>query len=405
MPARGIMRGVAALLSLTILLWGATAAAAPAAVLTAPTAAIATLGKTLELKAPSAILIDAGSGQVLFEKNSHERRAMASMTKLMTLLLAFEAIEAGKVSLQDKVSASSEAYRMGGAQIWLAPGEQMPLEDLLRAVAMQSANDASVVVGEHIAGSLESFVALMNQRAKELGMVDTNYKNPHGLDEPDHYTSAYDMAILGRQAVKYPKLLEFTGTWQCYIRPDPATGKGRTWLVNTNRLLVQMKGVDGLKTGFTNNSGYCLTATLKRGDLRLISVVMGEAVGQDRFNESAKLLNFGFANYSGVPVAKAGEKLGSVIVQRGMVDRVEVVAEQDYSVVVSKGQESGLKREVQLAKRINAPVLKGAHLGALVLSRDGQEIGRVNLVAAETVRRVGYFRLVGRLFGVMLRGQ
>lgn len=406
MRARGIRCGLAAVLSLAVLVSAATvAAAAPAAVLTAPTAAIATLGKTLEVKAPSAILIDAGSGQVLFEKNSHERRAMASMTKLMTLVLAFEAIEAGKVSLQDKVSTGSEAYRMGGAQIWLAPGEQMPFEDILRAVAMQSANDGSVVVAEHIAGSVESFVALMNQRAKELGMVDTNYRNPHGLDEPDHYSSAYDMAVLGREAVKHPKLLEFTSTWQCYIRLNPVTGKGRTWLVNTNRLIVSMKGVDGLKTGFTNSSGYCLTATLKRGDLRLISVVMGEATGQDRFDESVKLLNFGFANYSGVPVAKAGEKLGSVIVQRGLVDRVEAVAEKDYSVIVSKGQESGLKREVQLAKRVNAPVLKGAHLGALVLSRDGQEVGRVNLVAAATVKRIGYFRFVGRLIGVMMRGQ
>ncbi|HEY3316554.1 MAG TPA: D-alanyl-D-alanine carboxypeptidase family protein [Bacillota bacterium] len=405
MRARGIRSGLAAVLSLALIASGAmVAAAGPAAALNAPTAAIATLGKSLEIKAPSAILVDAGSGQVLFEKNSHERRAIASMTKLMALELAFEAIETGKVSLQDKVSASSGAYRMGGAQIWLAPGEQMPFEDILRAVAMQSANDASVVVAEHVAGSLESFVAMMNQRAKELGMLDTHYQNPHGIDEADHYSSAFDLAVLGREAVRHSKLLEFTSTWETRIRPDPVSGKGRTWLINTNRLLVQMKGVDGLKTGFTNNSGYCLTATLKRGDLRLISVVMGETEGKLRFDESAKLLSFGFANYSGVPVTKSGEKLGSVTVQRGLVEKVDAVAKADFSVVVPKGQESGLKREVRLARRVTAPVLKGAHLGTLTLTRDGQEVGRVDLVAAASVKRIGYFRLIGRLTVILLRG-
>lgn len=399
-------RWVAAVLVAGLLWPGlAMAAAAEETPLIQPTAAMASMAANLNLKAVSAVLIDAGSGQVLLEKNSHERRAIASMTKLMTLLLAFEAIEAGKVTLQDKVTASSNAYRLGGSQIWLAPGEVMPLEDLLRAVSMQSANDGAVAVAEHIAGSVENFVALMNQRAKELGMVDTHYMNPHGLDEPDHYSSAYDMAILGRQAVKYPKLLEFTKTWQYYLRVDPTTGKGKTWLVNTNRLLVSMPGVDGLKTGFTNQSQYCLTATMKKGDLRLVAVVMGLPEGKQRFEEAGKLLNFGFANYTGVPVAAADEKIGELPVQRGLTDKVEVVPEMGFSVTVPKGKESGLKREVQLPKRVYAPILKGAHLGALVLTRDGQEVGRVNLVAASSVKRISYFRLVGRLFARIIQGK
>jgi len=385
------------------LLWP-TVAAAMAPPLVQPTAAMAKTAAALEIRAPSAILVDAGSGQVLFERNSHERRAIASMTKLMTLLLAFEAVETGKVSLQDKVTASMNAYRLGGAQIWLAPGEVMSLEDLLRAVAMQSANDASVAVAEHIAGSVENFVALMNQRAKELGMNDTHYMNPHGLDEPDHYSSAYDMAVLGREAVKHPKLLEFTGTWEHYLRVDPVTGKGKTWLVNTNRLIVQMRGVDGLKTGFTEQSKYCLTATMRRGDLRLIAVVMGLPEGKQRFEEAAKLLNFGFANYTGVPAAKAGERVGVVPVQLGLVDQVEAVAETDLSLTVPKGREAGLKREVQLPKRVLAPVLRGARLGTMIITRDGEEVGRVNLVASTSVKRIGYFHLVGRLMTRVLRG-
>ncbi|MHB8945055.1 MAG: D-alanyl-D-alanine carboxypeptidase family protein [Bacillota bacterium] len=406
MRTRASTRWVAAVLVAGLLWPGvAMAAADGAAPLIRPTAAMASTAASLDIKAVSAVLIDAGSGQVLLVKNSHERRAIASMTKLMTLVLAFEAIEAGKVSLQDKVTAGTNAFRLGGAQIWLVPGEVMVLEDMLRAVAMQSANDASVAVGEYIAGSVENFVDLMNQRAKELGMADTHYMNPHGLDEPDHYSSAYDMAVLGRQAVKYPKLLEFTKTWQYYLRVDPTTGKGKTWLVNTNRLLVTMPGVDGLKTGFTNQSLYCLTATMKRGDLRLIAVVMGLPEGKQRFDEAGKLLNFGFANYTGVPVAKADEKIGEIPVQLGVTDKVEVMPEAGFSVTVPKGKESGLKREIQLPKRVYAPVLRGAHLGVLLLTRDGQEVGRVNLVAAASVKRVSYFRLVGRLFGRVIRGE
>ena len=404
MPFRALTRWVAAFLA-ALLLWPGTAVAAPETPpLVQPTAAMATVAANLEVKAASAVLVDAASGQVLFDKDSHERRAIASMTKLMTLFLAFDAIEAGKVSLQDKVTASMNAYRLGGAQIWLAPGEVMPFEDMLRAIAMQSANDASVAVAEHIAGSVENFVALMNQRAMELGMVDTHYQNPHGLDEPDHYSSAYDMAILGRQAVRYPKLLEFTKTWQYHIRPDPVTGKGKTWLVNTNRLLVSMPGVDGLKTGFTDQSQYCLTATMKRDNLRLIAVVMGLPEGQKRFEEAGKLLNFGFANYAGVPVVRAADKVGLVEVQRGLTDTVEAVAETDLSLTVPKGKEGALKREVQLSKRVVAPVLRGARLGVLVVTRDGQEVGRVNLVAATAVKRISYFRLIGRLMGRVIRG-
>ncbi|HHY46665.1 MAG TPA: D-alanyl-D-alanine carboxypeptidase, partial [Firmicutes bacterium] len=252
----------------------------------------------LAITAPSAILIEATSGRVLYEKDAHAKRPPASITKIMTMLLAMEAIQQGKIKLEDKVIASERASLQGGSQIWLEVGEEMSLADLLKAIAVVSANDASVAVAEHIAGAEEIFVDMMNRRAAELGMKDTHFVNATGLPAPGHLTSAYDIAVMSRELVKHPKVHEWFTIWIDYLR------SGKNILVNTNRLIKDYKGCDGLKTGYTEEAGYCLAATASRDGLRLIAVVLGLPDSKVRFQETAKLLDYGFRYFVGVPVAK-----------------------------------------------------------------------------------------------------
>lgn len=342
------------------------------------------------VESPSAILIDAAGGQVLFEKNADEKRAPASMTKLMTLVLTFEALRDGKVTLDTIVTASPEACGYGGTQIWLKPGEQFKLQDLIKAIAIGSANDAAVAVAEQIGGSIAGFADLANAKAAALGMTNTHYVNPHGLDEDGHYTTARDMSLLARHALTLPDLLKYTSVWQDYIRD------GKSWLVNTNRMVRHYTGCDGLKTGKTNNSGFCVTATAKRESARYIAVIMGATTSQVRFDDAARLLNTAFSLYKAIPVARKGDVVKTVTVRRGSVQQVKVVVPQDFVVTVERGQEKGMEQSLTVQDELIAPVKEGQACGEMVVKLNGKEIAKTPLVAECAVPRLGVFASIWR---------
>lgn len=342
------------------------------------------------VESPSAILIDAAGGQVLFEKNADEKRAPASMTKLMTLVLTFEALRDGKVTLDTIVTASPEACSYGGTQIWLKPGEQFKLQDLIKAIAIGSANDAAVAVAEQIGGSIAGFADLANAKAAALGMTNTHYVNPHGLDQDGHYTTARDMATLARHALTLPDLLKYTSMWQDYIRD------GKSWLVNTNRMVRHYSGCDGLKTGKTSNSGFCVTATAKRESARYVAVIMGAPTSQVRFDDAARLLNTAFSLYKAIPVARKGDVVKTVTVRRGSVQQVKVVVPQDFVVTVERGQEKGMEQSLTVQDELIAPVKEGQACGEMVVKLNGKEIAKTPLVAECAVPRLGVFASIWR---------
>lgn len=342
------------------------------------------------VESPSAIIIDVASGRVLFEKNADERRAPASLTKIMTLTLTFEAIRDGKLSLDTPISASPEACTYGGTQIWLKPGETFRAEDLIKAIAVGSANDAAVAVAEHIGGSIQGFADMMNAKAAELGMSGTHYMNPHGLDEENHYTTARDMATLARYAVTVPDLIKYTSIWQDYIRD------GKSWLVNTNRMVRHYSGCDGLKTGKTSQSGFCVVATATRDNARYVSAIMGAATSEARFNDAARLLNTAFATFRAVPVARKDDVVKTIPVRRGRAEQIEAVLPQDFVITVERGEEKGLEQTVTVADQLLAPVRAGQQVGEIVVSLKGQAIARTPLVASADVPKLSIFASIWR---------
>lgn len=345
----------------------------------------------------AAVLMEYHSGRVLYARNEHQRRPMASVTKVMTLSLVFDALESGRVQLSDRVTASARAQGMGGSQIWLEEGESMSLHEMLIAIAVGSANDAAVAVAEHLYGSVERFVDAMNHRAAELGMTNTRFANPHGLDDPGQYSTAYDLARLARHASSHQGLLGYTAMWIEHLRD------GKTLQSNHNRLVRHFPGCDGLKTGWTETAGYCLAATAQREGSRFISVVLGAPTGEVRFRESANLLNAAFASFRAVPLAGRGELMGETGVERGTVPRVGLLAQDDFGAVVARGTDPDLqKRVVMTPGRLFAPVEAGQVLGELVVEAEGVEVGRVRLVASRAVPRANLWQLMGKAFTVLL---
>lgn len=347
-------------------------------------AVIPAWGQELETEAASAILMDANSGKILFAKDPNTPRPPASMTKIMTLLLAVEGLETGKVYLQDQVLISENTRNIVGTQVWLEPGEVWPLEQLLIAIAVASANDACIAVAEHIAGSEQKFVEMMNQRAREIGMKDTNFVNSHGLPVENHYMSAYDTAILCRTALNYPKLLEFTSIYEYpQFRPDPRPLD----LWNTNKLLVWYDGVDGFKTGWTEEAGYCLAATAKRDGLRLISVVMNCQAANGHFSETIELFQHGFANYISERVISRGQVFELLPVNKGKEQEVPIMAATDLYITLRKGQIE-FETKVNLdCDALTAPVEAGYKCGEAQIWQEGNMIGKVDLVTAASVAK------------------
>jgi D-alanyl-D-alanine carboxypeptidase (penicillin-binding protein 5/6) len=348
------------------------------------------------IESPSAVLIEARSGRVLFQKNAHERRNPASVTKVMTLIVAFDALRDGKVKAEDKVTISDEASKQIGTIIFADTGETFSLSELLKSVAVGSANDAAVAVAEHVAGSVEAFVQQMNAKAKELGMHDTQFQNPTGLSADGHFTSAYDIALMGRYAaINYPELIKLTSIYGDDLQV-PWRKNGPTFrLWNNNKLLTWYPGADGLKTGWTEAAGYCLAATAKRDDVRMISVIMGAETWKKRNAEAAKLLDYGFSNYTSVELVAKGKEVGSVKVGRGKVPVVMAVPQGGlFAVSVAKGEQTKVKTAIQLPKRVEAPVAAGQVLGEMVATLDGNELARVKLVAAVEVPKANLWESI-----------
>ncbi|NLS44348.1 MAG: D-alanyl-D-alanine carboxypeptidase [Firmicutes bacterium] len=350
------------------------------------------------ITAESALLIESTSGTVLFQKDADKQLPPASITKIMTMLLVMEEISQGRLDYNDMVVTSERAMSMGGSQIWLEIGEEMSLENLMKAIAIVSANDASVAVAEHIAGSEEAFAAMMNKRAKELGMTRTNFVNSSGLPHPDHYSTARDIALMSRELLRHPRVHQWFTTWIDYVRD------GKNILVNTNRLIKSYDGVDGLKTGFTEEAGYCLAATVERDNLRLISVVLKAPDSTVRFKESSALLDFGFRHFSGIELAKEGQIIAEVEVTRGAVDKVEIITENRLVAIVPRGKEKTVRHDIMLPTKLDAPVIKDQKYGELVALAEGDSIvGKVNLVASQDVPGGNIFRVVFRIAGNLFR--
>ncbi|HDR7791815.1 TPA: serine-type D-Ala-D-Ala carboxypeptidase DacF [Bacillus luti] len=349
-------------------------------------------------QASSAIVIEQDTGKVLFEKNPNEKLPPASMTKIMTMLLIMEQVEKGKLKLTDKVRASEHAASMGGSQIFLEPGEEMTVNEMLKGIAIASGNDASVAVAEHIAGSEEGFVNMMNKKAKDLGLKNTHFQNPTGLPAKDHYSTANDMAIMAKELMKYPLIRKYTGKYEDYLRED--TDK-KFWLVNTNKLVRFYPGVDGVKTGFTTEAKYCLTASAEKNGMRVISVVMGAPTSKERNNQVTKLLDYAFGQYMTKKLYTRGEKIKTVQVGKGKKEKVDLVASDNVSLLMKKGENMDkVKQEVIAEKKVKAPIKKGDVLGTLVIKKDKNVLLKQTIVAKEDVAAASWWELFKRSFGM-----
>lgn len=352
--------------------------------------------------AKSAILIEASTGEILYEKNSHEKLAPASMTKMMSMLVIVESIENGIIDWNQKITVSENASGMGGSQILLETGEQMTVEDLFKGVAVMSGNDAVVALAEAVAGNEEEFVKMMNEKAKELGLEDTVFKNPHGLDEANHYSSAHDMAIIGKELVKHEKVLEFTSIYEDYLRKG--TDK-EIWLTNTNKLIRFYQGVDGLKTGYTSEAGYCLTATAKKNDMRLIAVAMGEPDSKTRNSEITSMLDYGFAQYKVTELINKNKVIAKVEIDKGKEKYVEIIPKSSVTIMSKKTKKIGKITYKLKTKSIKAPIKKGFNVGSLQILENGNVINEVDVIAKKTIKKANIGELYLRYLGDIVNGE
>ena len=348
------------------------------------------LAMELATNASSAIVMEPTTGEIIYERNSHERRHPASMTKIMTMLLVIEAIEKDIIKWDDMVTVSSNASSMGGSQILLETGEQMSVYDLFKGLAVASGNDAAVALAEKIAGTEEMFVKMMNDRAKELGLQDTNFKNCHGLDEANHYSTAYDMAIMAKELVKHTKIFEFTSIYEDYLRK----GTDRSfWLVNTNKLVRFYKGVDGLKTGYTSEAGFCITATANINDMRIITVVMGEPDSETRNKDVSSVFDYVYAQYGLQKIVDTETILEEVSVEKGKVESIGIVAKEEVNDLYNKNDGTGnFTYEVEV-DNLKAPLSKGDVVGKLTLKEDNNVIRTIDLTVKEDVKKANIFEL------------
>lgn len=356
-------------------------------------------GPALELHAPSAILMDAATGTVLFEKNADQRREPASVTKVMTLLLVMEALEAGQIGWEDQVTASAAAAAKGGSQIYLEEGEKLSMDEMLKSVVVSSANDCACALAEHVAGSETAFVARMNQRAEELGMENTHFVNCTGLDDQpearEHLTTARDVAIMSRALLKHEAIRRYTTIWMDTVRG------GAFGLSNTNKLVRFYEGTTGLKTGYTSTAGHCLSASAKREGIELIAVVLGDDSSSHRFEDAKALLNWGFANYALVEPLE-GVTPAPVPVELGTVESVTPVPEQSGPILIAKAKAASVTRELEQAEGVQAPVELGQVLGTLRIKAGEELLAELPLTAPEPVPRLSFGQIWLRLLQSLL---
>lgn len=344
----------------------------------------------LTLNAKSSILIEASTGKILYEKNKDERYAPASMTKMMSLVIIMDNIYNGNLRLDEMVKTSKNASGMGGSQIFLKEGEEMSVDDMLKGITIGSANDATVALAERIAGSEEAFVKIMNEYAKKLGLKNTHFKNCTGLDENDHYSSAYDMSVIARELVKHDKILNYSSIYETYLRSDT---DNKFWLVNTNKLVRFYKGVDGLKTGYTDTAGYCLTATINKDNMRVIAVVMGEDSSTTRNSEVSGLLDYAYNLYKKDTYITKEEVLGNAKVEKGNVEYANIVTIDDISIINKKEYKRGeIKFELDL-KYLKAPIKKRDVVGKIKVIENGNIISEADVTVDKNIDKAGYFTM------------
>ena len=340
----------------------------------------------------AAILVDEDSGTVLYEKNADARRPIASITKVMTLLLTFEALEAGKISLDDFVPVSEHAYHMGGSQIWLEPGEEMTLNDMLKAICISSANDAAVAVAEYIGGSEPAFAEMMNARAAELGMTNTHFVNACGLDEPEHLSTARDVAAMSREMLlHHTEVRDYCSIWMDTLRG------GATQLVNTNKLLKSYSGITGLKTGTTGKAGVCISASAERDGLRLIAVVLGAASGKERFQAASTLLDYGFSHFESAAAELPADAPLSLPVERGTAESVALTYTAPERCLMPKGESSTLQIALDLPQKLAAPIRAGETVGTVKISNGSAELASYPVMAAQDVDALSFTYCLRRL--------
>lgn len=347
----------------------------------------------VEINAKSAILVDVSSGQVLAAMNEHERLFPASVTKIMTLLLVMEAIDSGKLNLNDTVTASATAASKGGSQIWLKEGETMTVDELLRATAIYSANDACEALGEHLAGSEDAFVAMLNERAEQLGMKNTHFDNCSGLDDATdtHLTTAYDVALMSVELLRHDLIRKYTTVWMDSLRD------GATQLVNTNKLIRFYQGATGLKTGTTSKAGCCISASAERDGTHFVAVIMGSPTSDDRFNSAKALLNWGFANFETVTPVPDQTLLADVNVIGGYKNSFTPVVETPSPILMKKGSVKSLVQSVQLVTDVNAPVAPGETVGTLTFAVDGETVAEYRVVSPEGIKKLDFAEILRRL--------
>lgn len=351
--------------------------------------------KDLDIKAKSALLIDFHTGEVIYEKNPHEKLPPASISKIMTLLLGMEALESGKINLTDEVRISAHASRMGGSQLWLEEGEMQTVEYLFKAICLRSANDAAVALAEHIAGSEDVFVKMMNEKARALGMNNSNFMNASGLPHENHYVSAYDVGLMSIELLKHKKIHD----WLTIYMDEMLVGKKKDKvqsMVNTNRLVKDYEGTTGIKTGSTNEAGYCLSGSAKRGNLHIIAVIMGSETSKIRFEESIRLLDYGFANYDSITIGKKGDSLGKIPIHKGNIPYIEATLERDSHILLQKGKAGNITKEILLPEFIESPVVDGQEIGQIIIKMDGSEVDKIKLIAKAGVDKAGFREMLKR---------
>lgn len=352
----------------------------------------------LGLNAKSAILMEESTGNILYESNPNERLPIASVTKVMTMLLIMEAVDSGKISLDDMVTVSENAMSYGGSTMFLETGEQLTVNDMLKGIAVASANDGCVAMAEHLAGSESAFVDMMNEKAKELGMENTHFMNTNGLDEDDHYSNARDVAIMSRELMKHETIFNYTSIWMDTLRG------GKFQLANTNKLIRFYDGANGLKTGSTSKALCCLSAAAKRNDMQLIAVVLGAPTSAERFASAKSLLDYGFANYAVNTQITAGDEVQNIAVEKGVDKEVGVVAGDSCSTLVKKGQEDNITKEIKIDETITAPIEAGQKIGTMTISRDGEVIADIDLNASSAVEKKGIGLIIKDFFATIFFG-
>ena len=354
----------------------------------------------LNISSKSAVLMDASTGKLLFEKNCHEKLPPASVTKVMTLLLICEALESGKIKESDEVQISEIASSMGGSQVFLEPGEIQQVDSLVKSIAVASANDACVAMAEYIGGSVEEFVDLMNKRAKELGMNDTHFSNTNGLPVDDHYTSSYDIALMSKELLRHEKISKYLTTWM----DEVVVGKkqAKIGISNTNKLVKHYAGTTGVKTGFTQEAKYCLSASAIRNNTHLIAVTLCAETSPIRFKDATSLLNYGFANYESIKVCSANEKITTVKFEKASKENIDLVAKDNLTVLIKKGENKDFSKKVEVKQDIRLPIKSNSNLGVVKVYREKELVGETKIINTQDIDKASYSEMLKRVVDSLL---